>query len=87
MKVLLVNGSSREAGCTYTALMEAAKVLEEEGIFCEMFQLGSGPIRDCIGCGGCAKLQENTCVFSDDCVNALIARAAESVGFIYGTPV
>ena len=87
MKVLLVNGSSREAGCTYTALMEAAKVLEEEGIFCEMFQLGSGPIRDCIGCGGCAKLQENTCVFSDDCVNALIARAAESDGFIFGTPV
>ena len=87
MKVLLVNGSSREAGCTYTALMEAAKVLEKEGIFCEMFQLGSNPIRDCIGCGGCAKLQGTACVFSDDCVNELIARASESDGFIFGTPV
>ena len=32
MKVLLVNGSSREKGCTYTALSEVAHSLEEEGI-------------------------------------------------------
>ena len=32
MKVVLVNGSRREKGCTYTALSEAAKVLNENGI-------------------------------------------------------
>ena len=87
MKVLLVNGSSHPNGCTYTALMEAAKVLEQEGIFCEMFQLGAGPIRDCIGCGGCARSEKGLCVFEDDCVNELISRASESDGFIFGTPV
>lgn len=87
MKVLLVNGSSRTAGCTYTALSEAAKVLEEEGIETEIFQLGAGPIRDCTGCGGCAKLGKGRCVFDDDCVNALIEKAAECDGFVFGTPV
>ena len=32
MKVLLVNGSSRENGCTNTALNEVARALNENGI-------------------------------------------------------
>ena len=32
MKVLLINGSPRPRGCTYTALNEVAKTLEQEGI-------------------------------------------------------
>ena len=32
MKALLVNGSPRAKGCTYTALTELAKTLEAEGI-------------------------------------------------------
>ena len=32
MKVLLINGSPHERGCTYTALYEVAKILESEGI-------------------------------------------------------
>ena len=32
MKVLLLNGSPHEKGCTYTALREAADALEREGI-------------------------------------------------------
>ena len=47
MKVLLINGSPNEAGCTFTALSEAARILEEEGIETEMFQLGKKPIRGC----------------------------------------
>ena len=30
MKVLLLNGSPKEKGCTYTALAEVAKTLNEE---------------------------------------------------------
>ncbi len=37
MKVLLVNGSAKEHGCTDTALHEAAKTLEQEGILTEVF--------------------------------------------------
>ena len=32
MKVILVNGSPHEKGCTYTALKEVASALEQEGI-------------------------------------------------------
>ena len=32
MKVLLLNGSSRQNGNTYIALLEIAKTLEQEGI-------------------------------------------------------
>ena len=31
MKVLMLNGSSNQRGCTYTALTEVGKVLETEG--------------------------------------------------------
>ena len=86
MKVLLVNGSSHEKGCTYTALQQVAGVLENEGIACETVQLGSRPVRDCIACGKCKTLQ-NACVFSDDIVNELIDKAAQADGFIFGTPV
>ena len=55
MKVLLLNGSSNLKGCTYTALEEIAKTLQEEGIDTEIFQIGAEPLRDCIGCGGCSK--------------------------------
>ena len=33
MKVLLVNGSPNEKGCTYTALSEIAKTLEEQEVY------------------------------------------------------
>ena len=32
MKVLLLNGSPKEHGCTYTALREVARALEESGV-------------------------------------------------------
>ena len=56
MKVLLINGSCHEKGCTYTALSEAARVLNDEGIETEIFNIGSDAIKDCIGCGACEHL-------------------------------
>lgn len=84
-KILLVNGSCNENGCTYTALSEVASVLEQEGLETEIFQLGKKAIRDCIGCGGCRK--QGRCVFDDDPVNAFAALAGEADGFVFGTPV
>ena len=40
MKVLLLNGSPRKEGCTYTALCELAGVLNANGIETEIFQAG-----------------------------------------------
>ena len=47
MKVLLLNGSPRKAGCTYTALCEVAKALEKDGIETEIFYAGA-PDKDCV---------------------------------------
>ena len=40
MKVVLINGSRREKGCTYTALSEIARVLNGNGIDTEIFHVG-----------------------------------------------
>ncbi|MBS6195548.1 MAG: flavodoxin family protein [Clostridiales bacterium] len=41
MKVLLLNGSPRKEGCTYTALNEVAKALQANGMETEIFQAGN----------------------------------------------
>jgi len=85
MKVILVNGSPHQHGCTYTALAEIAHTLQEEGIDSEIFWIGNKPIGGCIGCHGCIKLGK--CAFNDDPVNAFTAKAKEADGFIFGSPV
>lgn len=84
MKVLLVNGSPHQHGCTYTALEEIAGVLKAEGIKTEFFWLGTKPLAGCMGCGYC--YTNGKCVF-DDCVNEFIEKAADADGFIFGSPV
>ncbi len=85
MKVLLINGSPHKEGCTYTALKEAADALNREGIETEIFHVGTGSIRGCIGCGGCSKAGK--CVFGDDGVNAAVEKMKEADGLIIGSPV
>lgn len=41
MKVLLLNGSPRKEGCTYTALCEVAAALKANGVDSEIFQAGN----------------------------------------------
>ena len=84
MKVLLVNGSPHQRGCTYTALEEVAKTLEENGIETEIFQVGNKQINGCIGCGVCKKKGE---CFMDDKVNEFLDIAGDFDGFVFGTPV
>ena len=84
MKVLLVNGSPHEHGCTHAALAEAAKALNEAGVETEFFWIGKGAIRGCVACGGCEN--RGRCAF-DDIVNEFIDRAPGADGFIFGSPV
>ena len=84
MKVLLVNGSPNREGCTYTALKEVSKTLEENGIDTEIFQVGTKPIGGCIGCGSCKKTGE---CFMKDCVNEFVEKAKDADGFVFGSPV
>ncbi len=84
-KVLLINGSPRSNGETWTALSIIETALQEKGIDCEWFQLGTEPVRGCIHCGGCEN--KYRCIFNDDACNELIDRIAASDAVIIGTPV
>lgn len=84
MKVLLVNGSPHEKGCTYTALQEISNTLTVEGIDSDIFQVGVKPISGCIGCYVCRKTQR--CAINDH-VNEFLEAAQGVDGFIFGSPV
>lgn len=84
MKVLLLNGSPHEKGCTYTALSEVARTLELGGVSTEILWLGRDAGTGCAGCGACARLGK--CVV-DDVVNVAAEKARDCDGFIIGSPV
>ncbi|MGN0363719.1 MAG: flavodoxin family protein [Bilifractor sp.] len=71
MKVLMINGSRRERGCTYTALSIIADALKEEGIESEIIFVGKDAANGEINA----------------CVRNLKDKAAEADGFIFGSPV
>lgn len=84
MKVLLLNGSPRANGCTYTALCEIKKQLESHGVETELFQIGARPVAGCIACGACG--ETGKCVFNDN-VNEFIEKMKQADGLIVGSPV
>jgi len=84
MKVLLINGSPNEKGCTYTALSEVAKTLTEQGIETEIIHVGNKDIRGCIGCRKCKTTGK--CVF-DDLVNEVAPKFEQADGIVIGSPV
>lgn len=84
MKALLINGSPRAKGCTFTALTELANTLESQGIETEIVHVGNKDIRGCIACRKCREIGK--CVF-DDIVNEIAPRLAEADAFVIGSPV
>ncbi len=84
MKVLMINGSPHPNGCIHTALAEAAKILNEQGIETEEIQVGNKDIRGCVSCGYCHK--NGKCVFND-LVNETAVKLEEADGLIIGSPV
>lgn len=86
MKVLMINGSPHENGCTKRALDEVAKELNNAGIETEILCVGNGMLvkHGCIACGVCSKLHK--CAF-DDSVNTAIEKMKECDGLVIGSPV
>lgn len=83
-KVLLLNGSAHQHGCTATALDEMIKVFETEGIGTELIQVGTKDIHGCIACNKCGKTGK--CVF-DDLVNEVAPKFEAADGLVVGSPV
>ena len=86
MKVLLVNGSPRGEGCTYTALSEIAGALSKHDIASEIFHIGTNPVRGCIACGKC-RAEGSKCVFDDEIYSGLSEKMAAADGIVIGSPV
>ena len=84
MKVLLINGSPRKNGCTFTALSEVAGELEKLGISTEIYWIGNKPVPGCISCNSCTKTGK--CVF-DDQINEVVEKMWACDGFVFGSPV
>lgn len=85
MRVLLINGSPKKDGCTFTALSEVAGALEKNGVTAEIFHIGKGQVRGCVACHACA--QGGKCVYNDDVCNSLSDMAEKADGIIIGSPV
>lgn len=85
MKVILVNGSSHEDGCTYTALCEVASTLQSEGIETEIFWVGSKELSGCLDCGNCNDTHGN-CIFAKRAQD-FVEASKTADGFVFGTPV
>lgn len=85
MKVLMINGSPHEKGCTYTALTVIAEELKNQGVESEIAWLGTGAIHGCKGCGACKTLKK--CVFNDDILNGIAEKAKTADGYVFGAPV
>ncbi len=83
-KVILLNGSAHQHGCTATALDEMIRVFEQEGIETELVQVGAKDIRGCISCNKCS--EAGKCVF-DDLVNEIAPKFEKADGLVVGSPV
>jgi multimeric flavodoxin WrbA len=71
MKVLMLNGSRRENGCTFTALSEIAKILNESGIETEIMHIGKNAVNGNI----------------DILVKEIADKIKHADGLIIGSPV
>lgn len=87
MKVLLINGSPRVKGNTFTALSEIASQLKIHGIESELLQLGTKPVRGCIACNACRGNALGRCAFDDDACNRVIDMIDSFDALVIGSPV
>ena len=86
MKVLLINGSPRDNGNTFTALNEVAKTLNSEGIETEIVSIGKKAVQGCIACGMCSRLGK--CTFNDDLYYKIWRVVKDGIdGLVIGSPV
>ena len=85
MKVLMINGSPHQHGCTDAALNIIAEELRLNGVESEIVWIGKGAVHTCQGCGACKKLGK--CVWDDDIVNRIGEKIAAADGYVFGAPV
>lgn len=84
MKVLMVNVSPYEKGCTHTALRHVAVALEQQGVETQIYWIGNRAVQGCMDCGACSRMHR--CVIQDR-VNEFRELAQGCDRYVFGTPV
>lgn len=77
MRVILVNGSPHEKGCTYVGLKEMQQQFEKNGIKADIFWIGKDPISDSL---------VNVINDNNKKVDEFLSLAKECDGFVFGGP-
>lgn len=85
MKVIGINGSSRNDGNTAIIIGKVFNELNKEGIETELIQLADYEIQPCRGCFACKG--RGNCVFAKDGFEEIFSRMVEAYGIILGSPV
>jgi multimeric flavodoxin WrbA len=85
VNVILLNGSPRPAGCTFTGLSIIKEQLAQNGVDSVIYQVGNKPVAGCIGCLSCRTTGK--CVFNDDLVNTVAEELRKTDGIILGSAV
>ncbi|MCR5131339.1 MAG: flavodoxin family protein [Prevotella sp.] len=85
-KVLLINGSPRPRGNTFTALSEVANSLQQEGVETQIINIGPKAVQGCIACAMCGRI--GRCTFHDDLYQQVFQTIRDGIdGLIIGSPV
>lgn len=87
MKVVLINGSPHEKGCTYTALCAVASGLGRNEVSTKIFHIGKEKVRGCVDCGACREKNLGRCAFDDDIANRIVDEIETADGVVIGSPV
>ena len=83
-RVLIINGSPHKSGSTSRVLEEIFPVFDKEGVEYDIVNIGTDPVRGCIGCASCKKTGK--CAF-DDKVNEVSALFESADGLLIASPV
>jgi len=88
MKVILVNGSPRANGCTFTGLSIIKEQLAKNGVDSEIFQVGNKPVIGCTACRYCRQPGKlGSCFYDNDIVNTVARALREADGMVIGSAV
>lgn len=85
MKVLGINGSSREDGNTAILIRKVFEELEAVGIETELVQFSGQVIEPCKACWACGG--QKNCVHRKDIFRNVFEKMAEADGILLGSPV
>jgi multimeric flavodoxin WrbA len=86
MDILAIGGSPRLKGNSNSLLRIAVESAVKRGATADILHTRSLTIQGCLGCGGCKRSPDSTCVVDDD-IHQIYARLRQCDALVLATPV